>query len=320
MSVGKITGGVGKKPNSPQFYPQGYAFPKEVGEALVVELLRTAGSRSPGGAPVYSSGGQVAVGSARGVSAGATKYADLAAKVVSGIDGLAYSKEVVAMYPGGRAGLTNEISDAFFQVLSGDTGGGMDRLSQVQSGFEQAAELVSKQKQNDLQSQSNYAMSMADKMARELPYGESWFLETAEANMKARYGTGASMLKREWDVLEEAERKRLRDLAYNAEIAMDTYTTKARELQGLADSFGPALSKLVTTLFNGVTGEVDRIFKEVAADKAAKQAVVAAKYCKDQTDATSNYIRLSNEFNSAVKSALDDFVATNAAFWSKIGV
>jgi len=332
MSSGRITGGFGEKPRTPRFTPQGVAWPTDVSEGIVQTLLSSAGSRGVTSAPVAKKyAGQVAAGSARVVSGGSAKYADIASKIVSGVDPLVYSKDVLEMYPGGRSGLVGEIGDVLYLFTSGDGDGGTSRLSQVQSGFEQSADLVGRNKLAETQSQIEYLTGLSNQMARELPYGEQWFLETAEANIKAKYGTGAQMSKSQYDGLEIAERQRLRNIAWATETAMNDYLAQVSKLQGFMNGFGPAPSAIVTKLFADLSAEIDKILKEFAAaqsildakyasEQAAAQSAANSNYCKEQNAAMNNYIRMSKEFNDAVKAALADFTATSAAFLNKVGV
>jgi len=319
MSSGRITGGFGEKSRTPRFTPQGYAWPTEVSEGIVQTLLSSAGSRS-GASPIGKrAAAQVASGVGRLVSGGSAKYADLASKIVSSVDALIYSKDVLAMYPGGRTGLISEIGEVLYLFSVRDGDGGAARLSQIQSGFEQSADLVGRNKSADMQSQIEYLTSLSDQMARELPYGDQWFLETAEANIKAKYGSGSQMSKSQYDGLEIAERQRLRNISWATETAMNDYLAQASKLQGFMDGFAPALSAIVTKLFAELSAEIDKILKEIAAAQAGLDAAATAKYCAAQTEAMNNYIRLSKEFNDAVKAALVDFTATSATFLNKVG-
>ena len=320
MSSGRITGGFGEKPKPPRFTPQGVAWPTEVSEGIVQTLLSSAGSRGGAGAVAKKYVGPVAAGSARAVSAGSEKYMELSSKIVSGLDSLAYSKDVLAMYPGGKTGLINEIGDVLYWFMSGNQNDGSTRLSQVQTGFEQAADFVGRNRTAELQSQIDYLTGLSNQMARELPYGEQWFLETAEANMKARYGSGSQMLKSQYDALEIAERQRLRNIAWATENAMTEYNRQVSQIQEFMDNFGSALSAIVTKLFADLSTEIDKIAKDAAAAQSVLDADASAKYCKEQSEAMNNYIRMSKEFNNAVKSALEDFTATSSSFMNRVGV
>lgn len=326
MATGRITGEFGEAPRKKPFVPQGYAYPAEVSVGIVQSLLGTYGSRTAP-EPVLRQATVVSAGAARGVSAGAAQYTAKAEQMLATVDGLEYAKDIIGMYPGGRAGLVSELGDAFYLILKGDSDGGITRIGQIQTGFEQAAELVSSQKLADLQRQIDYLMALSDKMAKELPYGEQWFLETAEANIRAKYGSGGNMLKSQYEALEAAERQRLREIAWKTEDAMNAYLAQAAQLQGFANSIGAAVANIVTKLFAAVVQEIQKIAAEGQAAQdiinkaaAAARAAEIAKYCSEQTAAMNNYIRLTNEFNAAVKSNLDEFKATSAAFWNKLGV
>ena len=324
MIFGKVSESVvGRRPEKvvkvAEFTPQGYAFPTEVSEGLVQNLLGTYGSRGASG-PATKKTTVLTGDAARAVSEKAAQYAAVAEKIVAGVDAYSYAKDVFAMYPGGRAGLVGEISDVFYQYLTGNNAGGEARLTQVQDGFQKSADLLGRQKQADLQNQIDYYMANANRMQTELPYGEQWFIETAEANMAAKYGSGAQMLKSEWDGLFAAERARLREIAWETERSMNEYLAQATQLRGFADAIGPALTSLVTKLFGDVSQQVQILASQMAAKAAEAQAAEVAKYCSDQTAAMNNYLRLSKEFNDAVTAALADFTTTNADFWSKAGI
>jgi len=331
MSIGRITGNIGANKSHIKFVPQGIAYPTVVSETLVQNLLGTYGGRSATGEiPRYKKSAIVTGKSAREVSEESKKYFDTAGKIVSGIESMEYAQDVIGLYPGGKTGLISEISDVFYLYLNGENIKGANRLSQVQAGFEESVELVTQQKKADLQSQIDYLIAMSDKMTRELPYGEAWFLETAEANTTAKFPL-ATTKKWLWEEEYEKEIKRLRWVASETETARNEYTRKSQELQGYADRIGTALSNMVLNLFNAVIAEIQIIAKKNAEETAIEEEkrrkkqeeeskIAKEKYCKEQTEAMNNYSRLSKEFNDALAAAMLDFNTTNAEFWVKVGI
>jgi hypothetical protein len=315
MGIGRITGNVGKVPSgikTAKFDAQGIAYPVEVSEGLVQQLLGSYGSRSSVPIPVKKRQENVYGGAARDVTAEAKQYAIVAAQLVNNLAGMQYSDDVIALYPGGKNGLTNEISDVFYQYLSGNSSAGESRLAQVQSGFQSAVDLLTKKKQTDFQNQIDYLQQMYDTTAKELPYGYQWFLETAEANTTAKFPL-ASTPKWKWDEEYNKEIDRLKWVNSETEQSLNDYKSQLDSLESYSQTIGSSLSSIVTKLFGDVSTQITKIAEE-------SSAAANAKYCSDQLAAMNNYIRLSKEFNDAVDAAVADFKATNSDFWSKVGI
>lgn len=321
MSFGRITGSIGKavpRDEEPEFFPQGIAYPTEVSAGLVQDLIGTYGSRTPSD-PQYKRTTYISGGAAHEVSGEGAEYIQTATRIVSGIEGMNFASDVLSRYPGQKAGLIAEIADVFYQYMTGNSTSGEARLGQIQAGFQEAVDLVTKQKQADMQNQIDYLMYISNKMAKELPYGEAWFLETAEANIRAT-NDPSSMKKWRWDELISAEAQRLRWVAAETERQMDAYEKQAAELRGYASAIGPALSEMVTKLFGDVAAEIQGLSAESAKRLAAEQAEAIRKYCSEQQAALDNYLRLTKEFNAVIEEAVTNFTVTNTEFWSKVGV
>jgi hypothetical protein len=316
MGVGRVTGNVGKKIPSgvktATFNAQGYAYPAEVSEGLVQQLLGSYGSRSSVSVPVKKYQGYVHGEAARDVSKEAKEYAIVAAQIVNNLSGMNYSSDVIALYPGGKDGLINEISDVFYQYLSGNTADGESRLAQVQSGFQSAVEVLTKKKQTDFQNQIDYLQQMYNVTAKELPYGFQWYLETAEANTTAKFPL-ASTPKWKWNEEYNKELERLKWIDAETERSLNEYKSQLNSLESYSQTIGSSLSGIVTKLFGDVSAQISKIAEE-------RSAAANAKYCSEQLAAFNDYNRLSKEFNDAVDAAISDFKLTNADFWSKVGI
>lgn len=323
MTPGKITGSIGESKKvglrDARFYPQGIAYPASVSAGLVQDLIGSYGSRSLPTDMQVKRSTYVGGGAAHVVGSEGAKYAAIAASLVAGIEGMTYAAEVLGKYPGGKSGLINEIADVFYQYMSGNSTTGEARLGLIQAGFEEAVGLVSKERQANMQNQIDYLLYISDRMTKELPYGEAWFLETAEANIRATHNP-SSMKKWQWDELLTAEAQRLRWIASETERNLDAYNRQIAELKGFANTIGPALSELVTRLFGAVSTEIQKIAAEAAKANEAEQAAAREKYCAEQTAAMNNYIRLTKEFNDVIEAALMDFTAANSEYWVKVGI
>jgi hypothetical protein len=261
----------------------------------------------------------VSGGAAHAVGSEGAKYVATATSLVNGVEGMTYATEVLGKYPGGKTGLINEIADVFYQYMSGNSVTGEARLGLIQAGFEEAVGLVSKERQANMQNQIDYLLYISDRMTKELPYGEQWFIETAEANIRAKYNP-SSMKKWQWDDLITTEKQRLRWIAAETERNLDAYTRQIADLKGFANAIGPALSELVTRLFGAVSTEIQKLAEEAAKNNEAEQAAAREKYCSEQTAAMNNYIRLTKEFNDVIEAALTEFAAANSEYWVKVGV
>lgn len=284
----------------------GEAYSAGVSEYITQLLINSYGNRKVGQGISVTYTGLDPAPAANTVSSFSLDYRNYGEKVAENIANQKYGEEILSVFPGGKDGFISEVSDMLSYIGRFDSEDAQKKLTAIEQEFLTAFKLALKNKQTNLQNAITYYKAVAEQFKNELPYGNSWLQETAQANVTVKYGT---ITKSEFSELYSQENQRLQRISKDYEDAQNTYQEAYSDFEYLAYNAQAVITSLLTELVSAVSTQITAI-----------QGVNEKGYCTYQSEQIATYTTTIEKFDGQVQSVLESFNTSEETYWGQIDI